>query len=700
MRLVASSWHLVGCAALFWAAAAPPAESADAASQPADQPLAVLPYTPALDTTAMNRDIDPCVDFYAYSCAGWQTNNPIPTDRASWDVYSKLATQNLQYLWGLLQTAALERPDRPSAERLSGDFFTACMNEPLIEVLGSTPLQEAFGRIAGLHARRQLPVLLARLHAGAPEAAFFFGFVAQQDPNDSNSEIATLISGGLGLPDRDYYFKSDAKSIEIRHRYRAHVAKMLAAIGDARASRDAEVIMRLETKLARATLTLVDKRDPKNVNHDVSAGELRRLAPHFDWQEYFKTRAQGDARIAPDYALFNATEPMFLREADHLMEMTPLDDIRTYLRWHVLRTRASRLPRRIAEEDFAFYQHYLRGVEQQPPRWKTCVRAVDGSLGEALGQLFVQRTFSAVTKQQALDMLQGIQAAMRQRIETLDWMTQATKASALEKLAAVRAKVGYPDHWRNYAGLKIARDDYFGDVVRADRFENDRQLAKIGRPVDRDEWGETPPTIDAYYDPQMNDINFPAGVLQPPLFDSTIDSAPSWGDTGSTIGHELTHGFDDEGRQFDAKGNLHDWWAPEDGKEFSRRADCVADQFSGYTAVDDIKVNGQLTLGENLADLGGTILAYVGWKAATSQITLESADGLTPDQRYFVGMAQWACGSQRPEIQRLRAATDPHAPLRYRVNGVVVNMPEFARAFGCKPGQPMVKTPEAICRVW
>jgi putative endopeptidase len=699
MRLMASSWHLVGCAALFWAAAAPPAESADAASQQADQPLAVLPYTPALDITAMNRDIDPCVDFYAYSCAGWQTNNPIPTDRASWDVYSKLATQNLQYLWGLLQTAAVEQPDRPSAERLSGDFFTACMNEPLIEVLGSTPLQEAFGMIAALHARRQLPVLLARLHAGAPEAAFFFGFVAQQDPNDSNSEIATLISGGLGLPDRDYYFKSDAKSIEIRHRYRAHVAKMLAVIGDAGASRDAEAIMRLETKLARATLTLVDKRNPKNVNHDVSAGELRRLAPHFDWQEYFKTRAQGDARIAPD-ALFNATEPMFLREADHLMEMTPLDDIRTYLRWHVLRTHASRLPRRIAEEDFAFYQHYLRGIEQQPPRWKTCVRAVDGSLGEALGQLFVQRAFSAVTKQQALDMLQGIQAAMRQRIETLDWMTQATKASALEKLAAVRAKVGYPDHWRNYAGLKIARDDYFGDVVRADRFENDRQLAKIGRPVDRDEWGMTPPTIDAYYDPQMNDINFPAGVLQPPLLDSTIDSAPSWGDTGSTIGHELTHGFDDQGRQFDAKGNLHDWWAPEDGKEFSRRADCVADQFSGYTVVDDIKVNGQLTLGENLADLGGTILAYVGWKAATSQMTLESADGLTPDQRYFVGMAQLACGSQRPEIQRSRAATDPHAPLRYRVNGVVVNMPEFARAFGCKPGQPMVKTPEAICRVW
>jgi putative endopeptidase len=695
-----TSWHVLGCAVFFWAGCAAAAESADPASQPADRPLAALPYTPALDAAAMNRDVDPCVDFYAYSCEGWQTNNPIPTDRASWDVYSKLATQNLQYLWGLLQTAAVERPDRDSAQRLSGDFFMACMNEQQIEARGTTPLQAALGMIAGLHARRQLPVLLARLQAGAPEAGFFFGLSAQQDPNDSNSEIATLSSGGLGLPDRDYYFASDAKGIEIRNRYRAHVAEMLALIGDAGAPREADVIMRLETKLARATLTLVDKRDPKNINHDVSARELRRLAPHFDWQEYFEARARGDARIAPDYALFNATEPMFLRETDHLLQMTPLDDIRTYLRWHVLRSRARLLPRRIADEDFTFYQQYLRGIEQQPPRWKTCVRAVDADLGEALGQLFVQRTFSAVTKQQALDMLQGIRAAMKQRIETLDWMTQATKASALEKLAAVRAKVGYPDHWRDYAGLKIARDDYFGDVVRADRFENDRQLAKIGRPVDRDEWGMTPPTIDAYYDPQMNDINFPAGVLQPPLFDSKIDSAPSWGNTGATIGHELTHGFDDEGRQFDAKGNLHDWWAPEDGKEFSRRAECVADQFSGYTAIDDIKVNGRLTLGENLADLGGTILAYVGWKAATSQMTLESADGLTPDQRYFVGMAQWACGSQRPEIQRLRAATDPHAPLRYRINGVVVNMPEFARAFDCKPGQPMVKKPEAICRVW
>jgi endothelin-converting enzyme/putative endopeptidase len=372
MPIAYSWWHVLGCAALFWVGCAAAAESADALSQPTDQPLATLPYTPALDTSAMNRDVDACVDFYAYSCGGWQKNNPIPTDRASWDVYSKLATQNLQYIWGLLQTAAVERPDRDSAERLSGDFFTACMNEPHIEALGTAPLQEAFGMIDGLNARRQLPVLLARLHAGAPDAGFLFGFSAQQDPNDSNSEIATLISGGLGLPDRDYYFKSDAKSIEIRNRYRAHVAKMLTAIGDVGASRDAGVIMRLETELARATLTLVDKRDPKNVNHDVSARELQRLAPHFDWGEYFQIRAQRDGRIAPSYALFNATEPLFLREAARLLQVTPLDDIKTYLRWHALRARASLLPHRIADEDFDFYQHYLSGVENEPPRWKTC----------------------------------------------------------------------------------------------------------------------------------------------------------------------------------------------------------------------------------------------------------------------------------------------------------------------------------------
>jgi endothelin-converting enzyme/putative endopeptidase len=686
-----------GCAALLWVHCA-------AAQAPA-APLTVLPYTPALDPAAMQRDVDPCVDFYTYSCGGWQANNPIPPDRPSWDVYSKLATQNLQYLWGLLQTAAEDRADRDPAERLSGDLFAACMNEPTIEARGLAPLQDDLDAIAGLDARRRLPELFARLHAAADDDGLLFAFSSQQDPSDSNSEIATLFSGGLGLPDRDYYFKPDAKSVEIRARYRAHVAKMLGLLGDAEespasAASEAEAIVRLETALARATLTRVAKRDPNKVNHRISARELQRLAPHFDWPEYFKARAEGDARIAPGYALVNATEPAFFRAAGRLLDATPLEDIKIYLRWHVLHERAHLLPHRIADEDFDFYQHYLRGIEQQPPRWKTCVHAVDGNLGEALGKLFVARTFAAVTKQRAQDMLKGIQAAMQQRIAALDWMTPATKAKALEKLAAMRAKIGYPEHWRDYAGLAIARDDYFGDVVRADRFENSRELAKIGKPVDRDEWGMTPPTINAYYDPQMNDINFPAGVLQPPLFDTRIDAAPSWGDTGSTMGHELTHGFDDEGRQFDAEGNLHDWWAPGDAKEFSRRAQCVVDQFSGYTAIDDIKVNGELTLGENLADLGGTILAYVGWKAATSQLTLESADGLTPDQRYFVGMAQWACGSERPEIMRLHAATDPHAPLADRVNGVVVNMPEFARAFACKAGQPMVKKPEAICRVW
>jgi len=681
----------------------------------------------------MRRDVDPCVDFYTYSCGGWQANNPIPPDRPSWDVYSKLETENLQYLWGLLRTAAEDRADRNPAERLSGDLFAACMDEPHIEARGLRPLEDALASIAALDSRSQLPVVLAHLQSAAEDDAFVFAFSSQQDPSDSNSEIATLVSGGLGLPDRDYYFKPDAKSLEIRARYRAHVTKMLELADGAEsadpagaanpagsanpagaanpagsanpavakaAAREADVILRFETALARATLTRVDKRDPNKVNHRVTARELQQLSPHFAWARYFKERAGADARIAPNYSVLNVTEPKFFRAAGALLEATPLDDIKIYLRWHVLNERAHLLPHWIADEDFDFYQHYLRGIEQPPPRWKTCVRTVDEHLGEALGKLFVERTFSATTKQAALDMLQGIEATMKQRIAALDWMTPATKAKALEKLAGMRAKVGYPEHWRDYGGLVIARDDYFGDVVRAARFENDRELAKIGKPVERDEWGMTPPTINAYYDPQMNDINFPAGVLQPPLFDTRIDAAPSWGDTGSTMGHELTHGFDDEGRQFDAKGNLHDWWAPRDAKEFSRRAQCVVDQYAGYTVIDDIKVNGELTLGENLADLGGTILAYVGWQAATAQMHLESVDGLTPDQRYFVGMAQWACGSERPEIMRLHAATDPHAPLPDRVNGVVVNMPEFARAFSCKAGQPMVKKPEAICRVW
>jgi putative endopeptidase len=693
-----SMWHAASmCAALVAGS-----QTSRAVESAAPKPLTTLPYTPALDPSAMSRDIDPCTDFYAYSCGGWQKNNPIPPDQSSWEVYSKLEIQNLQYLWDLLLKAGDgAAANRSVAQRLSGDFFAACMDEPAIESRGLAPLKPMLAQIDALDSKRRLPGLLAALHRDGQDG-FIFDFNSAQDPDDSNAEIAALNSGGIGLPERDYYFKRDAKSVEIRAHYSTHVEKMLRLVGEDEkaAARDAHAVMRLETALAAATLTLVDKRDPHQVNHRIRAIELARLTPDFSWPEYFKAVAADDHRIPADYVLINATEPAFLRAAGRLLQAASIASLKAYLRWHWVNASATLLPHSVADEHFDFYRHYLRGIEQPPPRWKTCVLQVDNQIGEALGRLFIEKTFAPATKRQALDMLSGIQAAMKQRIESLDWMGPATKANALKKLASMRTKIGYPERWRDYSGLSIDRNDYFGDVTRSEMFERYRQLAKIGRPVDRDEWQMTTPTVNAYYDWQMNDINFPAAVLQPPLFDTRIDMAPSWGNTGATMGHELTHGFDDEGRQYDDKGNLHDWWTHRDAAEFKTRAQCVVVQYSAYTAVDDIKVNGRLTLGENIADLGGTILAYVGWKAATAQTTLKEADGLSPDQRFFVGMAQWACGSDKPEIVRLRAATDQHAPLRDRINGVVVNMPEFAKAFSCKAGLPMVKDPARICRIW
>jgi putative endopeptidase len=664
-------------------------------STTSDQPLAKLPYTPSLDVTAMDRSVDPCVDFYTYSCGGWEQNNPIPPDQSRWSVYGKLHSENQQYLWGLLQRAAQGGTERSPVEQKIGDYFAACMDEQAIDAGGLTPIRADLDAIDQLTSKPQVPALLARLHLESGGGGLMFGFGSDQDPDDSEQVIAYAYAGGLGLPDRDYYVKDDPKSIETRGRYLGHVARMLELLGKSpvQAATDAAVVMRIETALASASLTRVERRNPHNLVHKMNPTELSALTPGFDWTAYLSALGLADA------AIVNVTQPKFYQALDSELQSEPLAVWKAYLQWHLLDAWAPYLSRSFADADFAFYRGYLRGVEQQQPRWKRCVRWVDRDLGEALGQVFVQTTFSPETRDQTRTMVAQIEADMGKRIQALEWMSPATKEAAEDKLEHIRNKVGYPDKWRDYSSVDVQPNDFAGDVRRAALFESHRQLAKIGKPVDRGEWGMTPPTVNAYYNPAMNDINFPAGVLQP-LYDPKLDDAPNYGNTGSTIGHELTHAFDDEGRQFDAQGNLRDWWTDQDAKEFKRRAQCVVDQYAQYLVVDDIHINSKLTLGEDIADLGGTILAYDAWKAETEGKKLEDREGLTPEQRFFVGFAQWACSNQRPESLRLNALTNPHSPAKYRINGVVVNMPEFARAFQCTADQPMVKKDEDVCRIW
>lgn len=656
-------------------------------------PLHVLPYSPSLDLSSMDRGAEACTDFYRYACGGWQAANPIPPDQASWSVYGKLAQDNLRFLWGLLQAASQPRADRSPAERRIGDYFAACMRPGAINAAGRRPLDATLTEIDRLRTPRDLGRTLSNLHfAGVDGAMFRFG--SGQDYGDSSRVIAMMDAGGLGLPDRDYYLNDDSKSQQLREAYRAYVSHVFRLLGTPapQADEQAAAVMEIETELARVSLTKVDKRDPTQLFHRMSLNQLLRMAPGFDWGGYL------DEVSVPRSQPINVSEPAFFARLAVLANERPMADWRAYLRWHAARAYSPYLARPFASAHFGFYSRTLRGVEAEPPRWRKCVEWVDRDLGDALGQVFVAKTFTPETKAQAAEMTRRIERAMQQRIEALDWMSPRTREAAQAKLRSLVNKIGYPERWRSYAGLEISRRDFFSDVRRSLVFENRRQLNKIGRPLDRSEWGMTPPTVNAYYNPQMNDINFPAGVLQPPLFDPKMDDAPNYGNTGSTIGHELTHAFDDEGRQFDADGNLHDWWTKKDAAQFNERTKCIVDQYSDYPVVDELKINGRLTLGEDLADLGGTVLAYQAWREATANRPPEERDGFTPDQRFFIGMAQWACSNERPEVQRLRALTDPHSPSRWRVNGVVANMPEFAAAFSCKPGQAMVRpTP---CKVW
>jgi endothelin-converting enzyme/putative endopeptidase len=656
-----------------------------------EQPLTALPYTPSLDVTAMDKTANPCADFYQYSCGGWMAHNPIPPDQASWSVYGKLTNENARFLWGILDEASKPSANRTPVQQKIGDYFAACMNEPAIETLGAKPLDPLLKRIDALKSKDDFPAFLATVHKQAN--GFIFGFGSDQDYGDASQVIAYASAGGLSLPDRDYYTKDDERSKGIRAKFVAHAAAMLELIGEPKeqAAKDAATVMTIETALAKASLTRVERRDPHKIYHKMSVADFQKLTPSFDWQHFL-------AASGVNVQSLNVTQPKFFEEVERELQAVSLPEWKAYLRWHLVHAGAPYLSKAFVAENFDFYSKTLRGVQQQPPRWKQCVRYVDRDLGEALGQEFVRRTFTPQTKARTVDITNRVEKAMEREIKSLDWMTDATKARALAKLHAVANKVGYPDRWRDYSSVVVKRDDFAGNSLRATLFESDRELRKIGKPVDRGEWGMTPPTVNAYYSPQMNDINFPAGVLQPPLYDPKLDDAPNYGNTGATIGHELTHGFDDEGRQFDAHGNLEDWWTAADAKEFEERAQCVRDQYAQYTIVDDIKINSKLTAGEDIADIGGTLLAYLAWKDAVDTDKLESVEGFTPDQRFFIGMAQWACENQRPENLRANAITNPHSPGKYRINGVVSDLPQFKAAFRCSEDSTMVN-PKA-CKIW
>ena len=666
--------------------------SAQTASSNAQNPQLL----PGLDTQLIDTRADPCVDFFQYACGNFSKLHPIPPDRASYGSGTIIFDYTQTVLRAMLDKAAAGGAKRTPNEQKIGDYYASCMDTEAIERNGLKPLQPDLDRIAALKSKDELTQLLGQFQLINVNA--FLGFGEQQDFKDARRQIAVLDQAGLGLPERDYYFRTGDVAEKTRTQYVQHITNVLKLMGEpeAQAAEDAQKIMQLETALAKVSMDITSRRDPKNIYHMTPVSQLAILAPAISW-EHFVAASGG-----PPVTELNVANPDFFKGLNNVITSTDLETIKTYLRWQLVNsTESTVLPKALDDENFDFNRHKLAGQPEQQRRWKRCVQATDGALGEALGQVYVAQEFPPSSKQATVQMVRDIEAAMDQDLDTLDWMSPETKIRAKEKLHAVANKIGYPDHWRDYSRLTVVRGDAFGNAQRAVEFENRRQLAKIGKPVDRGEWGISPPTVDAYYSASMNDINFPAGILQPPLYDPHATDAENYGHIGGVVGHELTHGFDDEGRQFDGNGNLADWWTADDAKKFEEKADCEVNEYGSFVVVDDVKINGKLTLGENTADNGGLRLAYIAFLADAKRKSIDlnsKQDGYTPLQQFFLGHGQNWCGDTRPEQLRLQAQTDPHSARKFRVNGVVQNMPEFGQAFGCKPGQPMM--PTNSCRVW
>ena len=643
-----------------------------------------------VDLAALDRTANACENFYQFACGGWMAKHPAPPDQPRYGRFEELQDRNNAILRDILEGAA--KPAAAPELRKVGDYYASCMAEAAIEAKGTATLAPDLASVAAIKDKAGIPAVVGHMHMVGMSG--FFGFGSAPDFKDAAQYMLFFGQGGLGLPDRDYYLKEDASSVKLRAEYEQHVVRMLQLGGEApaAAAAGARKVLEIETALAKNALDRVALRNPTNIYHKMSRDEVKRLMPNFNMSQYLE-RAE-----APPGDSANVTEPEFLKAVDQVIASTALPDLKTYMRWHVIRSNAAMLPKRFVDESFAFNGKTLTGAKEQRPRWKRCVDATDSDLGEALGKIYVDRTFGSEGKARTLQMVEAIEAALGSDIKEISWMSDETKKAAEAKLRAVANKIGYPDRWRDYSTLRIVRGDAYGNSQRANAFSYRRQMAKIGKPVDKTEWLMTPPTVNAYYNPLENNINFPAGILQPPFFNRAADEAVNFGAAGAVVGHELTHGFDDQGRRFDAAGNMREWWTPVDGKNFEERATCIANQYGGYTAVADVKLNGRLTLGENVADNGGVRLAWMALMEMLKTKTLGTADGFTPEQRFFVGWGQMWCENRSDEIARLHAQTNPHSPGVYRTNGVVSNMPEFATAFSCPATAKMVQQP--VCRVW
>ncbi|MGA8026820.1 MAG: M13 family metallopeptidase [Bryobacteraceae bacterium] len=644
-----------------------------------------------VDLKAIDKSADPCQDFYKYACGNWMKANPIPPQYSRWGRFDELADRNQQVLHKILDDSA-KHQDRSPLDQKIGAFYASCMDEAAVDKAGDTPIKPGIDRIQAIKAKAELASEVARLHDQA--VPVFFSFRAEADPDKASLNIADVDQGGLGLPDRSYYL--EAKDEKTRQKYVEHVSRMFQLIGDSASDADAKAkaILTLETALAKASLDRVARRDPHLTHHKMTDGDLQALTPDFNFKNYF------NGRSAPEFDTLNVSVPDYFKALNQTLTSTSLDDLKSYMIWHYVSSYAPVLSKPFVDANFDFYSRYLTGAQELLPRWKRCVQLTDRSLGEALGQKYVETAFAGQSKEKTQELVATIEKEMETDINSLTWMSDDTKRQALAKLKGVSNKIGYPEKWRDYSSVKISDGDLVGDLRNGREFEIHRNIAKIGKPVDRTEFGMTPPTVNAYYNPSENNINFPAGILQPPFYTNTADMAVNFGGVGAVIGHELTHGFDDQGRQYDADGNLRDWWTQQDAAEFKTRADCLVNEYSKFSPVEGANVNGRLTLGENGADNAGIRLAFMALMGGLENGTVDKdkIDGYTPQQRFFLGYAQIWCANERPEALRNSVRTNPHSPGEFRVIGVVENLPEFATAFGCSAGQPMAVANG--CRVW